>query len=278
MSNFCVFLIVMVLIFGICQADNFVECNGNESGFISSAKSCAHYIFCNGNDSYDGECPDGEYFSSDTEMCEPMGDIDCRTGMAVETDNTSSLESSTDNLIIVNTESILVGDSVASTTLNTTLAATSLNVTPPPTYADGPDSNTTIFPPSVDIIVASICPRDDNKSRIILMASQKSCTDYYVCYQGQPYPMNCAVSLHFNHRTGKCDHPENVRCLATTINPREQCKRHTMDIYPHPDNCNYFYQCRLGYLIVQQCPFLYGWDHEKRSCVVLSKAKCYNQF
>lgn len=62
-----------------------------------------------------------------------------------------------------------------------------------------------------------------------------------------------------------------------TSNPREQCKRHTIDVYPHADNCNYFYQCRLGYLIVQQCPFFYGWDYEKRACVALSQAKCYNK-
>ncbi|XP_033237375.1 uncharacterized protein [Drosophila pseudoobscura] len=267
MSKLCVFLFLMGFLLGRCQADEFAECIGNDGGFVSSQKSCAHYIFCNGNDSYDGECPDGEYFSSDTEMCEPMGDIDCRSGQAMETDNTPELDSSTDSSTVVHTES----------PSNSTLAAESLNATSTPTSIDGPGSNTTVFAPSVEIIVTSICPREDNKSRIILMANQNSCTDYYVCYQGEPYPMNCAATLHFNPRTGKCDHPENVRCMATTNNPREQCKRHTMDIYPHPDNCNYFYQCRLGYLIVQQCPFFYGWDHEKRSCVVLSQAKCYNQ-
>jgi len=62
-----------------------------------------------------------------------------------------------------------------------------------------------------------------------------------------------------------------------TYNPREQCKRHVIDVYPHSDNCNYFYQCRSGYLMVQQCPFFYGWDYEKRSCVALGQAKCYNK-
>jgi len=47
------------------------------------------------------------------------------------------------------------------------------------------------------------------------------------------------------------------------------------EFFPHPDNCNYFYYCIKGFLTLQQCPFYYGWDIERRSCVQIGVAKCY---
>lgn len=64
---------------------------------------------------------------------------------------------------------------------------------------------------------------------------------------------------------------------TSTISAREQCKRETVDIYPHPDNCNYYYYCQNGFLLLQQCPFFYGWDYVKRSCVAINQAKCYGR-
>ncbi|XP_017034158.2 probable chitinase 10 [Drosophila kikkawai] len=264
-----VFGSLLFLFLGLCLADVFEECNdGINLSFITSPKSCAHYIFCNGDESYDGECEDGEYFSSDMEMCEPMGDIDCRTGQAIKENSTE-----------VNSEAPEASGDSSSTAavVNSTLAPTSAIVTVRPSSNETGTTPATVISPSIDVIVANMCPQLDNQTRIVLLPNQNSCSDYYICYRGESLPMSCAASLHFNSRSGKCDHPENVKCMTMTSNPREQCKRHTIDVYPHSDNCNYFYQCRLGYLIVQQCPFFYGWDYEKRSCVALSQAKCYNK-
>ncbi|EDV52120.1 probable chitinase 10 [Drosophila erecta] len=257
---------VSLLFLGPSRADIFDECtDGNNLSFVTSPKSCAHYIFCNGDESYDGECEDGEYFSQDMEMCEPMGDFDCRTGAEVQRENT------TDSATEITSES-----STMSTVVISTLSPSAV-VTLRPSVNQSGATNTTSVSAGIEIVVTNVCPQLDNRNRIALLPNQNSCSDYYICYRGEALPMSCATSLHFNWRTGKCDHPENVRCLATAYNPREQCKRHVIDVYPHSDNCNYFYQCRSGYLMVQQCPFFYGWDYEKRSCVALGQAKCYNK-
>ncbi|KAH8296037.1 hypothetical protein KR054_000981 [Drosophila jambulina] len=264
---------ILFLFLGLCLADVFEECNdGINLAFIASPKSCAHYIFCNGDESYDGECEDGEYFSPDMEMCEPMGDMDCRTGLPLT-------DSNANNSTEANSEAPEASGDPLSTSavVNSTLAPTSAVVTVRPPSNETGTTPSTVISPSIDVIVGNMCPQLDNQSRIVLLPNQNSCSDYYICYRGESLPMSCAASLHFNSRTGKCDHPENVKCMTMTYNPREQCKRNTIDVYPHADNCNYFYQCRLGYLIVQQCPFFYGWDYEKRSCVALSQAKCYNK-
>lgn len=200
---------ISFLFLGLCLADVFDECtDGINLSFIASTKSCAHYIFCNGDESYDGECEDGEYFSADMEMCEPMGTIDCRTGLPIAENN---INSSTE--VNSNVTGGFGNSSSTSTVVNTTLAPTSVVVTLRPSINET-GTTPTILSPSIDVIVANMCPQLDNQSRIVLLPNQNSCSDYYICYRGESLPMSCAATLHFNSRTGKCDHPENVRCMV----------------------------------------------------------------
>ncbi|KAH8303690.1 hypothetical protein KR018_011702 [Drosophila ironensis] len=268
--------LVAILFLGHCLADTFDECAGAESfSFVESPKSCAHFIYCDGDDSYDGECEEGEYFSADMQLCEPMGDIDCRTGLALVEAPPETQENTQDNNSGV-AVTPGVPNSTISAELNTTQAPGASVTTRPSANETGASASGSGVS-GIDLSVANQCPSLDNQNRIVLLPNANSCSDYFICYRGEALPMSCAASLHFNSRTGKCDHPENVKCLTLAFNPREQCKRTTIDVYPHADNCNYFYQCRLGFLMVQQCPFFYGWDYEKRSCVALSQAKCYNR-
>ncbi|EDX15732.1 GD17570 [Drosophila simulans] len=106
------------------------------------------------------------------------------------------------------------------------------------------------------------------------MASNNSCTNYYLCYHGHAMEMHCDNELYFNSLSGQCDYPDKVQCAFE--DPRShKCLPHMTEFFPHPDNCNYFYYCIKGFLTLQQCPFYYGWDIERRSCVQIGVAKCY---
>ncbi|XP_036327544.1 peritrophin-1-like [Rhagoletis pomonella] len=102
----------------------------------------------------------------------------------------------------------------------------------------------------------------------------QSCTDYFLCYHGHPIEMRCTDNLHFNIYTAKCDFPENVQCMLDRPNANK-CLPHVTDFFPHSQNCNYFYYCIRGFLTLQQCPFYYGWDIERRACVLIKQAKCF---
>ncbi|XP_030375555.1 uncharacterized protein LOC115624850 [Scaptodrosophila lebanonensis] len=229
--------------------DVFDECKDvNERHFIGSNKSCAHYIFCNGEDSYDGECVEGDYFSAAEEMCEPMGNVDCRPNLGITVSPFEGNEVITIGAVMIPT--------IAQPSATSNTSGASIE--------------------SIKPIVSNVCPKEDSSAQIVLVADHKSCSDYYICYHGEPHAMHCSGMLHFNKLTGKCDRAENVGCLVSATNTREQCRDHTIDVYPHLNNCNYFYYCYHGFLLLQQCPFSYGWDYEKRSCVVLGRAKCYD--
>ncbi|KAI8038184.1 hypothetical protein M5D96_008873 [Drosophila gunungcola] len=45
-----------------------------------------------------------------------------------------------------------------------------------------------------------------------MLASLKSCSDYYICRYGKPLLVSCG-DKYFNGLKGICDLPENTRCV-----------------------------------------------------------------
>jgi len=51
-----------------------------------------------------------------------------------------------------------------------------------------------------------------NKPDGFMLASLKSCSDYYICRYGKPLLVSCG-DKYFNALKGICDLPENTRCV-----------------------------------------------------------------
>lgn len=210
--RFQAFLVLLLLGFGrLALGDVFEECNEeNDQQFLFSPKGCTYFILCNGEDSHEGECPEGDRFNPDEQMCELMEDIDCRTGLPIGTNN------SDDNLVI---EEEITAQPVDELENETTAGETAS--TAQPTAAEitslisVASTTSTPAPSTASTIVASSCPSIDNPNQIVLIAHDKSCTEYFICYRGQPISMSCAAMLHFNVKTGKCDRAEIVKCMVS---------------------------------------------------------------
>lgn len=183
---------IFILVLGQSQADVFDECNGADRfSFVESPKSCAHYIYCDGDDSYDGECEDGEYFSAELQLCEPMGDIDCRSGMPISADSTNNAPNS-ESAPAPSENNSGPESEVVSSTVSTTLSTTVAPPGPSVTVTSRPPANesgvsTGLFP-SIEVAVTTLCPRQDNQSRIVLLPNGSSCSDYFICYRGSLFP------------------------------------------------------------------------------------------
>ncbi|XP_016959235.3 probable chitinase 10 [Drosophila biarmipes] len=249
MSKYLVYLCLGLLWSCQINADHFEECEGAEDEtFVQSWESCQSYVYCQGEDSLKGECGEGEYFDAATGECDVAANVQCFLDEVDEpADPEPEPEAEEEEEIVP--------------------------ATPQPTEPP------TAPPTEVDIldiapVVKPSCPISDDPSQVILMASNESCTNYYLCYHGHAMEMHCTNQLYFNSISGQCDYPENVQCALE--DPRShKCLPHMTEFFPHPDNCNYFYYCIKGFLTLQQCPFYYGWDIERRSCVQISVAKCY---
>lgn len=64
----------------VSQADNFDRfCAGIPNGlFVSSPRSCQHWIFCQNEAAVEGTCPASFYFDVATQMCRYPEFVDCR--------------------------------------------------------------------------------------------------------------------------------------------------------------------------------------------------------
>ncbi|XP_043071310.1 peritrophin-1 isoform X2 [Drosophila grimshawi] len=225
------------MLFTVCHGDIFEECEDVESeSFVSSWQSCQSYVYCDGDESMLGECDEGQYFDPETSSCDDAANVKC---FLDEVDEPSVEEEPEPE--------------------------------PTPPVMEQP---TDVEIVNTAPVVKPNCPNSDDPSQVIFMANNASCADYYLCYHGHAIEMHCTNQLHFNGLTGQCDYPENVHCPLDEPSAHK-CLPHITDFFPHPDKCSYFYYCIKGFLTLQQCPFYYGWDIERRSCVQLNVAKCY---
>ncbi|XP_054084692.1 peritrophin-48 [Zeugodacus cucurbitae] len=282
-----------ILLFLICSfvfsvhSDIYDACeNMPKHSFIGSNTSCRHFIYCADVESYEGECEDGDYFNELLQTCDPKHLVICKldtannsssiyTAPTQATTTTTAYNSSFSSTAIASSEIPILSSSAPMQTTkinnqtdsNTSVIGGPITTTTAPSITNG----------DMAILISTECPSMDNPHQMIFVPHPKSCSDYFICYRGEKMAMHCSSMLHFNANTGKCDYPENVRCRTGFSNPRELCQLHTVDLYPHSTNCNYFYYCRNGYLLLQQCPVNYGWDFERRACTTLQQATCYNK-
>ncbi|XP_061399102.1 protein obstructor-E-like [Musca vetustissima] len=261
-----IFLVLATVCGLLClvAGESFDECEGVDPGtYVASSQSCSAFIYCDGEDSILDECEDGLYF--DGEECDDKDNVECPLDNANGGDGEEENGDGEDEEPEEAPEEEVIQPS-KTTPAPATVVATIAPTTPVYNPAEILD-----VPP----IVMDTCPPSDDPNQIVLISNSNSCSDYYVCYHGNAIAMHCMDHLHFNVATGKCDFPENAKCKVT---PTEfnKCLPHMSEFFPHPTKCNYFYYCIKGYQTLQQCPFYYGWDVEKRTCIRMSQAKCYN--
>ncbi|XP_030375557.1 probable chitinase 10 [Scaptodrosophila lebanonensis] len=121
-----------------------------------------------------------------------------------------------------------------------------------------------------------------NDNTIIYMGSSTSCSQYYICYHGQPILQTCSEELHWNAVTGKCDLPELAQCTLKKQEPSKlqvdnefiHCPDYGQHLFPHMQRCEFFIYCVKGHATLQQCPFYYYFDVNTKSCQWSRTAMC----
>ncbi|BFF96443.1 uncharacterized protein DMAD_05089 [Drosophila madeirensis] len=69
-----------------------------------------------------------------------------------------------------------------------------------------------------------------------------------------------------NSSTSTSESPNTGLSTASPLNVREQCRQGVTKRFSYPQNCNYFYYCVDGFLLVEQCPFGYAFDASSGAC------------
>ncbi|XP_032599238.1 uncharacterized protein LOC6556591 [Drosophila grimshawi] len=73
------------------------------------------------------------------------------------------------------------------------------------------------------------------------------------------------ISTSISTSTNTTDTPLTTTISATT-DVRSLCRHGVTQKYKYPGNCNYYYYCMDGFLIVEQCPIGYAFNEPNGTC------------
>ncbi|XP_065359590.1 uncharacterized protein LOC135953567 [Calliphora vicina] len=256
----------------------YEECRGiNKPDIVvASKRSCAKYIFCDGENSYEGECLAGNYFNEMAAICDDPENVECtiennddvksiydedfnhkESEMEIETPNNEDDDNGdvaengdSENLSYTEIEEIDETD-LEETKVN------ELNV--------AGETQEQSYPK---------CPQLNGFQNIKHIANPESCVAFYTCYNGHAIPMLCPSKMYFNEESGKCEKQMPQSCKLK-YSVRLNCHKGVYDFVPHPHRCEYYFYCLNGYLMIMRCPYDFTWHYERGTCVHKSKSKCY---
>lgn len=179
----------------------FPECENvtEPDTFVSSQRSCAKYIFCDGEASFEGECLGGNYFNEIEGICDDPENVECDI---VEDDSVSSIY---DEKFQKSDKNENEKDSEE----NGFFTADEVNELE---FDQDRDPNGVS-----DISEAAKCSSGSGNV-IHHIPHRDSCSAFFTCYNGMAIPMLCPRNLYFNPDAEKCEEQMPQSCKVNEIN------------------------------------------------------------
>jgi hypothetical protein len=87
------------------------------------------------------------------------------------------------------------------------------------------------------------CPKVDKPGNWVFLPSKEDCEAYYVCFNGEPWPMVCTGGLHWSIKEERCMAPEEAGCEEMDDDGEEECPDEGIKSISHPNNCEKFVLC-----------------------------------
>ena len=177
------------------SARQYEECEGIQKldVVVASKKSCAKYIFCAGDNSYEGECLAGNYFNAKEEICDDPENVECN--IQPSDDVKSIYDEDYTQPPALEDSSNDDGDEDENEDDNDSETNDEISVN------GGEQSNV------ADLTAANVpkCPHQMGYQYIKHIANPESCVAFYTCYNGMAIAMLCPAKMYFNEETGKCE-------------------------------------------------------------------------
>lgn len=196
------------LLISCAYGEIYEQCADRKGTFVAVSESCSKYIFCDGDNSFTGECDEGEAFNPQMETCDDRDFYQCEIdGISVSNTPNDNLPTAPNHPDIGNP---------ATTTDSTSINMETENLNILLTTTSNPLTLTTITNP-ISSALPNICPLIDDPNNLVFLPDPKSCSDYFMCFNGNAIEMHCSAMLHFNRLTGRCDYPTNAKCQVIKI-------------------------------------------------------------
>lgn len=119
--------------------------------------------------------------------------------------------------------------------------------------------------------VAAELKRHCPEKGIAFIPHKKSCTKYYMCFDGKATLRKCAEGLLFDHRQNNCQLESEAEC------PLEVCPADEVGIVemiPHPENCSKYFACTRGHGFEITCSRDLLFNRKTGSCDLPDHVHC----
>ncbi|TMW52268.1 hypothetical protein DOY81_002671 [Sarcophaga bullata] len=260
----CVVGFIMLIGIQTISGRHYEECEGIQKldVVVASKKSCAKYIFCAGENSYEGECLAGNYFNVKEEVCDDPENVECNIQPSddvksiYDEDYTQppELQGNNNGEEDEEDENEDENDSETNDELN--------------------DNREQSHVANIASANMPKCPHQMGYQNIKHIANPESCVAFYACYNGMAIAMLCPAKMYFNEETGKCETQMPSSCKSKHA-VSLKCHKGVYNYLPHPNRCEYYYYCMDGFLLIMRCPYDFTWHYEQSTCVHKSQSKCY---
>lgn len=105
---------------------------------------------------------------------------------------------------------------------------------------------------------------------IVTLPHQKSCTKYYMCFDGKPVQQRCADGLLYDHRQQNCQLEKEAQC-ELDVCPVDDVG--TIQMVPHPENCSKYFACTRGRGFQLSCSGDLQFNRKTGSCDIPENVK-----
>lgn len=208
----CVFITLVPHLLWCREYEECRDISGSDI-VVASMKSCAKYIFCDEDNSYEGECLAGNYFNEKSGMCDNPKNVKCK--------------------IQPNDDVKSIYDEDFTHRENEQESAEDEKEKPDDDYKDDNDMNTSIEASEESDsqeneintdngVIATQqnetkCPPVNGFHNIKHIANPESCVAFYTCYNGRAIPMLCPGKMYFNEENSKCEPQMPESCKVSLI-------------------------------------------------------------
>lgn len=105
---------------------------------------------------------------------------------------------------------------------------------------------------------------------IVTLPHKKSCTKYYMCFDGKPVQQRCADGLLYDHRQQNCQLEKEAQC-ELDVCPVDDVG--TIQMVPHPENCSKYFACTRGHGFQLSCSGDLLFNRKTGSCDIPENVK-----
>ncbi|KAJ8954027.1 hypothetical protein NQ318_004320 [Aromia moschata] len=105
-----------------------------------------------------------------------------------------------------------------------------------------------------------------------------NCSQYWECYEGTKFLMNCSAELYWDNVLQTCNRESEVNCTdvleAFTPDPLCPYPSDNITFFPYPGNCSQYWECYEGTKFLMNCSAELYWDNVLQTCNRESEVDC----